>query len=83
MKQDFANRNYVLRFIKGLVVVLLVEYVILIFAPISHCMSFSSLAELVVHIASFGTHYVSVKDVVITEPSSQSVSLLSESRQTL
>ena len=77
MKEDFANSNFLIRFIKGFFVVLLVEYVIRNLVPISPRMSFHSLAELVVRIASFRTHYVSVKDVEVIKPSSQSASLFS------
>lgn len=83
MKQDSANRNYVLRFIKGFVIVLLAEFVIRIFVPISHCTFPSSLINLVLHTATFRTHYVSVEDVSITKPASQSVSLLSGIRNTI
>ena len=83
MKQDSANRNYVLRFIKGFVIVLLAEYVIRIFVPISHCTFPSSLINLVLHTATFRTHYVSVEDVSITKSASQSVSLLSGIRNTI
>ena len=77
MKEDSANHSYLLRFIKGFIVVLLVEYVIRFLAPISHGMPFHSLTKLVVHIASFGTHYVSVKDVEVTEPTTPDASLFS------
>ena len=83
MKQDSANHYYVLRFIKGLVIVLLAEYVIRIFVPISHCTFPSSPINLVLHTATFRTHYLSVEDVSITKPASQGVSLLSEIHQTL
>lgn len=40
MKEDIANYNCLLRFIKGFIVVLLVEYVIRCLVPISHGMIF-------------------------------------------
>lgn len=77
MKEDIASHNCLLRFIKGFIVVLLVEYVIRYLVPISHGTFFCTPTKLVVRIASFGTHYVSVKDVEITEPTSHDATLFS------